>query len=124
MSDLQGGIVQRTLEAISYAVYRDAPVLPHLRPIVEEAWDMVPLPTVTLERFTPDELNWFRTTPAFFRTRSSRLSSVIEALDAIDQGLPLGERVVTRRYAAGLPLVPHADRSALKVHLGRFRKRE
>ena len=124
LSDRQGGVIQRTLEAVSYAVYRDAPVLPHLRPIAEEAWDMIPPPTVTLQDFAPTDLNWFRTTSAFFRTRTSRLDSVIEALDAIDQGLPLGERVVTRRYAAGLPLVPHADRSALKVHLGRFRKRE
>jgi hypothetical protein len=121
LSDLQGGVIQQTLEAVSYALYRDAPVLRHLRPIVKEAWEMIPPPTVVLEEFTLDELNWFRTTPAFFRTRTARLGSVIQALDAVEQGLPLGERVVTRRYAAGLPLIANSERSALRAHLARFR---
>jgi len=120
LSDRQGGVVQKTLEAMSYTVYRQAPVLPHLQQAVEEAWEMIPPPTVELEPFTLDDLNWFQATPAFFRTRTSRLESVIAALDAIDDGLPLGERVVTRRYAVGLPLVPSAQRSALRVHLKRF----
>ena len=120
LSDRQGGIVQKTLEAVSYKVYRHAPVHPNLAEIVEDAWAMIPEPTVDLENFSLDELNWFRTTPAFFRTRSIRLESVIAAIDALGQGLPLPERVVTRRYAAGLPLVSPTELSALRVHLKRF----
>jgi len=121
LSDRQGGIVQQTLEAMSYKVYRNAPVLPHLSDVVEQAWEMIPQPIVELEQFSLNDLNWFRTTPSFFSTRLSRLESVVAALDAIDAGLALGERVVTRRYAAGLPLVPSAARSALRVHLEQFR---
>jgi hypothetical protein len=101
-------------------VYRNAPVLAHLSNVVEQAWEMIPEPTVELEPFSLDDLNWFITTPSFYRTRSTRLDTVIAALDAIEDGLPLGERVVTRRYAAGLPLVSSSARSALRVHLQRF----
>src|ERR1019366_8734253 len=45
LSDRQGGIVQKTLEALSYKVYRQAPVHPNLAEIVEEAWEMIPQPT-------------------------------------------------------------------------------
>lgn len=76
LSDRQGGIVQKTLEAVSYKVYRHAHVLPSLSEVVEEAWEMIPQPMLELEEFSLDDLNWFRTTPAFFRTRSLRLESV------------------------------------------------
>ncbi len=120
LSDRQGGIVQRTLEAISYAIYRKAPVLPHLSEVAEEAWSLIPEPTIQIKDLDLSRLNWFRTTPRFFATRASRLATVVAALDAIDRGLPVEERVVTRRYASGLPQVSSEDRSALRSHLRRF----
>lgn len=120
LSDRQDGIVQKTLEAMSYRLYRDQPVLPHLEPAVKQAWALLPPPSIDLVDFDPDDLNWFCTSPGFFRTRLSRLMSVIAALDAINEGSSLPERVVTRRYAAGLPQVAPDARAALRAFLAQF----
>jgi hypothetical protein len=120
LSDLEGGIIQQTLQAISYKIYRFAPVRPHLQPIAEEAWRKLPKPKISLGEITPDDLNWFQTTPAFFKTRASRLESVITALGLLKQELPIPERVVTHRYAEGLPRVDPENRSHLLEQLTAF----
>jgi hypothetical protein len=81
---------------------------------------MIPEPIVDVEQFELEELNWFETTKGFYRTRTARLLSVIAALDDLDQGSPIGERVVTKRYAAGLKRVSPGARSDLSGFLRRF----
>jgi hypothetical protein len=120
LTDREGGIVQQTLQAMTYAVYRDAPVSDHLREIVAEAWELVPTPMVELEPFEFDELNQFEPTAAFYRTRSSRLASVMDALEQLERGGPIADRVVTTRYAAGLSDVPVDAREHLLNYLRRF----
>lgn len=121
LTDREGGIVQQMVQAMAYEIYRRAPVEPYLREIVEEAWAMLPEPTLKPQPFGLEDLNWFETTDGFYRIRSARLASVFDALEAIEQGLPVrGERVVTKRYAAGLPLVQRAARFGLKEFLLRF----
>jgi hypothetical protein len=120
LSDREGGIVQLTMEALSYRIYRNAPVHPHLKDVVEEAWAMIPEPTIQVDDFNFENLNWFRSTPEFFRTRKKRLESVIAALDTIKQGSQPPNRVVTRRYAAGLPLLTGSAQTSLRHHLTRF----
>ena len=120
LSDRQDGIVQKTLEAISYRLYRDQPVSAHVEDAVKQAWALIPPPSVELVDFDPDDLNWFCTSPGFFRTRLSRLNAVIAALEAIEGGSPPPERVVTRRYAAGMPLVAPEARSVLRAFLEQF----
>ena len=105
LSDIEGGIVQRTLQAMAYQIYRHAPVAPHLQSVVDEAWAMIPQPSLEIRPFALDDLNWFETTENFYRTRSRRLASVIQALEALESGQPLGDKVITSRYAAGLPEV-------------------
>jgi len=96
LTDQEGGVVQTTLQAMSRRIYRTAEVLPHLRPIAEEAWDLVPDPTVEVAPFDGGDLNWFCATDRFFQTRAARLRSVIEAVRAVEAGDLLPERVVTR----------------------------
>ena len=120
LTDREGGIVQQTLQAMAYEIYRRAPVSPHLQEIVEEAWALLPEPTLKPQPFRLEDLNWFEPSDGFYRTRSRRLASVIEALEAIEQGLPVRERVVTTRYAKGLPRVSPAALSELKAFLQRF----
>lgn len=120
LTDREGGVVQQTLQAMAHSIYRKASVLPHLRDIAEEAWALLPPPTVKLQPFDSTDLNWFEPTDRFYRTRAARMSSVIEALEALDQGMPVRGKVVTTRYGDGLPLVPHAVRSELKDFLCRF----
>jgi hypothetical protein len=105
---------------MAYEIYREAPVVPHLHDVVEEAWALIPEPVVELERFEFEDLNWFETTTGFYRTRTARLMSVITALDDLERGSPIGERVVTRRYAAGLGQVDPGVRSALSEFLRLF----
>ena len=120
LTDREGGVVQQTLQAISYNIYRHAPVSPHLIDVVEEAWALIPPPALTPHPFRLEGLNWFEATERFYRTRSTRLAAVMEGLNASERGLPIRERVVTTRYAAGLPLVPPSARSDLKSFLQRF----
>jgi hypothetical protein len=121
LSDIEGGLVQRMLQAMSCAVYRHAPVAPHLRGLVEEAWAMIPPPeSPDIGSVDLTGLNWFEATDGFYRTRLTRLGSVLQALEAIELGLPVAERVVSRRYAEGLPRVEPAARTELKDLLKRF----
>jgi hypothetical protein len=120
LTDREGGIVQQTLQAMSYEIYRRAPVAPHLADVVEEAWALIPRSTLTPKPFRLEDLNWFEATERFYRTRSARLAAVMDALNATERGFPIRERVVTTRYAAGLPFVSAAARSKLKEFLQRF----
>jgi hypothetical protein len=121
LSDREGGAVQHVLQAMAYEIYRRAPVNPARAAITERAWETLPRPEVDLEAIDIDSLNWFKTTDAFYRTRAGRLDSVIDALTALEEGKDLPDRVVTTRYAAGLPLVPLAARTELRQFLSEFR---
>jgi hypothetical protein len=123
LTDREGGIVQKTLQAMALAIYRRAPVQEGLRPLVEDAWAYIPESTVELVPFGVDSLNWFVPTERFYMTRATRLESVVSALDAIEAGRALPTRVVTTRYAAGLPLVDAAARASLKRFLLQFSDR-
>jgi hypothetical protein len=120
LSDREAGIVQRTLQAMSYRIYRDAPVEPHLREAVDEAWSMIPQPDVEPTPFELGDLNWFQPTDGFYRTRLQRLGAVVEALASLERNQPIPSRVVTTRYAAGLRSVKRTERRALSEHLQRF----
>jgi hypothetical protein len=120
LTDLEGGIVQTTLQAMAFAVYRNAPVKPHLRDVADEAWALIPAPSTSIEPIDRTRLNWFTPTPAFYKTRSTRLAAVVTALEQIERGEDTAERVVTTAYATGLPGVDPAARSELLRHLRRF----
>ena len=66
------------------------------------------------------DLNWFQPTERFYATRTTRLRTVIAALERLERGESIGERVVTRRYAAGLPGVPAEARGQLLSLLSKF----
>ena len=119
LSDLEGDIIQTTLQATARAIYEPAPVAAHLREPVDEAWQLLPPPKV---RVSPnlEALNWFVATPAFFATRTARLSIVIKALETLGAGGTLDKKVISTRYTEGLPDVPQDRRSMLLDHLMRF----
>ena len=120
LTDLEGGLVQRTLQAMSYRIYRDAPVGPGVRARADEAWAMIPEPDTDIEAFELDDLNWFVSTPAFAKARISRIETVIRGLDDLARGRSLPSRVITRRYAIGLPGVGAPERDALLHFLRGF----
>ena len=117
LTDREGSVVQVTLQAMAWQIYRHAPVAPHLEGVVEEAWNLIPPP----EHHMPlPTLNHFETTPRFFSTRENRLRTVVRALRRLERGQDLDEKVVTSRYTEGLPSVPEAERDALRDYLSRF----
>lgn len=117
LTDREGSVVQRTLQSMSFAIYHDAPVAPHLEGLVSEAWAMLPEPQSI--NVSISNLNWFEPTDQFFATRCQRLNTVVAAL-RLDAGQPLTTKVVTSRYTAGLPGVTRLARRELLAYLRRF----
>ena len=106
LTDREGEVMQKTLQSMAFAIYRDAPVAPHLVEVAEEAWAMVPEPQ--LITVSASDLNWFEATDRFFATRTTRLRTVVRAIEDLDAGRPLSTKVVTSRYTNGLPDVTSA----------------
>ena len=113
LTDLEGGVVQKTLQAMSRAVYRPAPVSSDMRQVVESAWDLLPEPEIEVSMIDHGALNWFEATEAFIDRRLARISTVIRALEIVEAGQPLTRKVITRRYTEGLSSVPTEKRRAL-----------
>ncbi len=119
LTDREESVVQTTLQSMAFAVYRHAPVAPHLEEAVTEAWALIP------DQLPPprpiSDLNWFESTQQFFANRRHRLQSVVAALNALSVGATLTTKVVTTRYTSGLPGVAAEARRELLNHLARFR---
>jgi hypothetical protein len=105
---------------MAHAIYRQAPVAPHLESLVTDVWALLPEPAAPLRPILSEHLNWFETTPRFFEVRRSRLASVISGLESLEQGQPLTSKVITSRYTQGLPSVSNAYRRRLLEELRRF----
>ena len=120
LTDLEGESVQRILQAMSFRIYRNAPVKPGMEPIVRDAWGLIPPPRREIQEINLSELNWFEATPRFLDTRLSRLKTVVSALEALECGEPITKKVTTTRYSEGLPRVAPESRRALLEYLKRF----
>jgi hypothetical protein len=120
LSDLEGSPLQQVLQSMSWSIYRNASVLDHLHPIVEESWALIPTPTALSVDL--DRLNWFEPTSMFFDTRRARLGQVIEALETLRAGGSLTKKVIATRYTEGLPDISSSHREQLLAWLHRFRE--
>ncbi|MEV6736619.1 hypothetical protein AB0N14_06555 [Streptomyces sp. NPDC051104] len=124
LTDREGQPFQRAAQLLSIALFRNAPVSAHLKPVVEEAWQMIgasaPVNPTLHRKIDSVGVNWFAATPAFFRTRHKRVDEVASALLVIERGAPLTKKVVSSRYTAGLPNVAHRARAELYEWLQRF----
>jgi hypothetical protein len=118
LTDLEGGVVQRALQSMAFAIYRHAPVAPHLQEVVTKAWAMIPAPRPIA--LSPSKINWFEVSDQFRSTRLKRLTSVVEALEQLDAGKPLTTKVVTSRFTAELPQVAMPARQKLLTTLRQF----
>jgi hypothetical protein len=125
LTDYEGQPYQRAAQQLSVALFRDAAVAPGLRAVAEEAWEMIGAPAGSESsvhaQIQAIGMNRFLATPAFFRTRRTRVDAVAGALLAIEHGEPLHKKVVSSRYTAGLPAVAPAARAELQDWLQRFR---
>ena len=118
LTDREGSVVQKVLQSMAYSIYRDAPVLPQLQSVVEDAWALIPEPAYHLE--SPTKLNWFVPTSRFLLTRHGCIRTVASGLERIASGRPLSGKVITTRYTDGLPNVDAGKRADLLEFLRRF----
>lgn len=120
LTDREGSIVQRTLQAMSWSLYRNAVVEPHLVDVVEEAWSLLPRPDTSQLDSSSADWNYFVPTDRFLNTRRSRLAAVEEAAEALISGQSLPGKVISTRYTDGLPYVDINALRRLREYLGRF----
>ena len=120
LTDVEGSLVQRTLQEMSWSLYRNAPVEDHLSDAVKEAWGLLPQPSGPAVGHDIDQWNYFVPTPAFFTTRTRRIQTVVDAIDAVLSGGQPSGKVVTSRYTDGLPTVSPPTLIELRAFLARF----
>lgn len=121
LSDIEGGVVQETLKAMTRQIYGSVPVVEPLESVVSDAWSQLPAPTPAREiQVDLSKLNWFVTTDEFIVGRINRLRVVIDALEKIDRGDQPTKKIITTRYTEGLPGVGGEARKRLLEFLRRF----
>jgi hypothetical protein len=118
LSDLEGSFVQRFLQRMSIKLYRDVAVAAGHRALVEQIWDLLPLPQDEFDVPLPgwERLSFFRPTEAFFVRRTVTIRRVAEALSS---GAPL-DKTVSGRYTAGIPSVGPDARRSLATFLSAY----
>jgi hypothetical protein len=120
LTDREGGVVQSTLQAMARRIYEPVEVRQSIRHRVAEAWSMIPEPAVVLGEVSVDRLNWFVPTEHFYNGLERRLRVVLGALSKLDETGGVPDRVISHRYAAGLPQVAPLARTALRQYLDEF----
>jgi hypothetical protein len=122
LTDQHESFVQTYVQALAFKVYRHEEVRAPLRPVVEQAWRLLPAPTGVPQQGlpSPDELNFFEPTETWRRVRLHKIRQVADALAAVAEGRSVPEKVIAKRYAAGLNDVGTGEAAALKEHLEAF----
>lgn len=120
LTDREGSPVQKTLQAISWSVFRNAPVDDALRDVTEQAWSLLPPPDREVE-VVAEQLNLFEPNSRFFQTRHGRIKQVLAGLADLKNGHELStKQLVDRRYTEGMPGVAPEKRDALSAFLTQF----
>lgn len=119
LTDRHESFVQTYMQAIAVKIYRSEDVQDPFRPIVDEAWNLLPMPTGVPEQGLPslDELNFFQPTETWLRMRLKKIRVVSDALSAVLDGTPLAGKVISDRYSTGLNKMGRREAKELKHHL-------
>lgn len=115
LTDREGSPFQQTLQAMSAHVYRHLVVPDHLRPMWDEAWAMLPIPTIDATAF--QIRNYFVVDEAWHRLRHRRIECVVNAIEAIEAGKPYNVKDIASRYQAGLGDVSRQALGDMKAFL-------
>lgn len=110
LSDIEGGLVQSALKAISWNLYRDIPLEKPLDDAINGTWDLLPKPTMLSEfKIAPDQLNFFTASEDFYKSRKKPFINYIQFIyDCLD-GRETTSKNITGRYLAGLPSVDKTE---------------
>jgi len=107
---------------LSRKIYRDVAVLPAQQPVVEEAWRLLPDPPGIPPQGLPEveSLNFFLPTEEWMDARMQRIADVARAARTAAEGGALPPKVITTRYAQGLPHVSSATLHELAERPARY----
>jgi hypothetical protein len=110
LSDIEGGLVQSALKAVSWNLYRDAPIEEPLCDSISGTWDLLPKPEL-LEEFQipPEKLNYFTATEAFYDARQKVFRSYIRFIYDCLNDVETASKNITGRYLDGLPSVSKTE---------------
>ena len=120
LSDREGSHVQAALKEISWGIYHDIPLTGNAKIVADHSWSLLPKPA-ELKSVLEHELNWFVETTKFMKTRQSKLSAVVDALEKLKDGQKVSEKLQPSRFRDGLASVPLETRekllSDLRLHI-------
>ncbi len=118
LTDRDGSIAQRVLQAMSYKYYRDVTMPDD----IESLWEYLLCPSEyrTLELDT-DKMNFFKITDEWILKRKSKLNNEISRILTIgEQYVPSMGKVKCRRYLPTLSTIPIENRRKLTSHLKNY----
>jgi len=93
-------------------MYHDLPLTGSAKTIADQSWSLLPKPT-TPRNVLENELNWFVATNKFMKTRRSKLSAVVDALEKLRAGERVSQKLQPSRFRDGLRSVPPTAREKL-----------
>lgn len=117
LTDVQGSFTQGFLQALSRRLFASVTFSGQAATLVRAAWDLLPSPAGIPESGLPDpeSLNYFVSEPTFVARRQAMIQSVNSAIGELKAGRPLPERVINKKYAAGLSQLPAPSLSELEA---------
>jgi len=120
LSDREGSHVQTALKEVSWSIYHDLLLTGSAKTVADRSWSLLPKPAATND-VLEKELNWFVVTNRFMKTRRSKLSAVIDALEKLKAGEKVSQKLQPSRFRDGLSSVPPKARekllSDLRLHI-------
>jgi hypothetical protein len=123
LTDREGGFAQTLLQAISLALYRDVPLTPRLKAIVDPIWDALPVREEVAAITVPvDRLSFFEFDHAWLERRRRTLAAVEHALGSAGQAASPAPKVVSSRYGSGLAVLGPSAVTPLRERLISYRE--
>ncbi len=110
LSDIEGGLVQSALKAVSWHLYRDVKIEDPLSDAIEGTWNLLPIPTMLQEfQIKPEVLNYFAVTKNFYVARQNSFENYTKFIYECLNGITPTSKNITSRYLSGLPSVDKAE---------------
>lgn len=118
LTDRDGSIAQKMLQAISYKYYRDVTMPEEIKSL----WKYMPCPREYRKmEISIDEMNFFNITDEWIKKRKTQLKKEIDKISTIrEQYLPSMGKVKCRRYLPTLSTIPIGNRRYLINHLKNY----
>lgn len=104
LTDREGSFAQLYLQAVSYKIFRNIKISEKLKNIIDKSWKKLIRPIGIPEQGLPEieELNFFEHNDPFIVRRKKIINNVLEGINAISEGRPPQNKIISSRYSIGL----------------------